>query len=59
MLAANIIVDDGSPNGEEKWITNTLECVAGGGTDYRFGNTSLSISVPSIYLPIAESPEIV
>lgn len=33
-LAANIIIDDGSPNGEEKYIANTLECVAGGGTDY-------------------------
>ena len=33
-LAANIIVDDGSPNGEEKYIANTLECEAGGGTDY-------------------------
>lgn len=34
MLAANIIVDDGSPNGEEKYIANTLECEAGGGIDY-------------------------
>lgn len=33
-LAANIIVDDGSPNGEEKYIANTLECEAGGGIDY-------------------------
>ena len=34
MLAANIIVDDGSPNGEETYIANTLECEAGGGIDY-------------------------
>ncbi len=33
-LSANIIVDDGTPGGNYKWITNTLECVAGGGIDY-------------------------
>lgn len=33
-LSANIIINDGTPGGNHKWITNTQECVAGGGIDY-------------------------